>query len=108
VSRNTVKAYLDLLVGNGQLSEGNRLLNRTRQMRPAVNERRLEKRFAMKRFLLLCAKRGKPVSVNLLQKKFGGDKKMAGEVINSFNTWLASRGRAPLVRRTKSSQPKRS
>gem|GEM_PF-6987535 len=108
VSRNTVKAHLNHLVGIGQISKGNRLIGRTREMRPAVNGRRIERNIAAERFLLGCAKRGVPVSVNLVQKKFGGDKQSAGELIKRVNAHLASRRKPILLRRSKSSQPKRS
>jgi DNA-binding IclR family transcriptional regulator len=98
VSKNTVKAYLTRLVEEGSVSEKNHLLFSTRKNTAATFSRLVQRRKDMRLFLQACVREETPVSVNLLVRKFGGEKKVAKAMIDAINKELAAKGK-PLLRR---------
>jgi hypothetical protein len=105
VSRNTVKKLLDNLVSVGRISEQNHLLKPSAvppKTRAFIQKRRL----GMIKFIEELSQKGRPVSVNLLQKTFGGQKSVAKKVLEFVEKKLAKTD-TPVIRRTKSSQPRR-
>ncbi|MFA6419227.1 MAG: hypothetical protein WCW13_00325 [archaeon] len=108
ISKTTVKNVLLEEVRANNISDKNHLLFRTRQNIVAVAKRRVERKRAMIKFLKSMARREVPVSLNLLQKKFGGEKAFASEVLKEFIASRETNGSAkPVLRRTASNQPKR-
>ncbi|MFA5763393.1 MAG: hypothetical protein WC915_01115 [archaeon] len=105
VSRNTVKKLLVDLVEVGRVSENNHLL-KPKPIPPQIRLRLVERRTNMIKFITELSIQGKAVSVNVLQKKFGGEKSFAKEVLDAVEKQLA-KTKHPVIRRTKSSQPQR-
>jgi len=104
VSRSTVLANLRFLADMGRLSERNHLLQKKHGgLSPSVVARKRARMVAMIKFVRDSMRSGEPVSVNLLQGKFGGEKKAASDAIAFVN----ESSRRVVLRRTKSDQPKR-
>jgi len=108
ISKATVINYRDNWVNTGQLSENNWFVKKPQNLQPSVLQRLIKRRQKMRLFILRRARSGKKVSANELQNRFGGEKKIAGQVLEEVSVALAKRRKSPLViRRTVSDQPLR-
>lgn len=112
ISRATLKKYLLELNSRGLLSDKNYFLQRTvnpklKRTRPVLTRKLVERRKRMVVFINEMRLKKKPLSVNLLQKEFGGEKSFVKSVLDAEEKkWCNSS--IPIIRRTKSDQPKRS
>lgn len=106
ISKNTIKANLQRAVELGQLSENNHLLQRTRQNRVGVNLRLQQRKRLIVDFVRMARVKKIPISINLIQKKFGGEKKFIKAIIDVEVKKYSVRAQ-PVLRRSKSSQSKR-
>ncbi len=106
ISKNTVKANLERAVELGQLSENNHLLQRTRQDRVGVNLRLQQRKKLIVDFVKMARMKQIPISINLIQKKFGGEKKFIKTILDVEVKKYSGRAK-PFLRRSKSSQSRR-
>ena len=106
VSRTTIKKILTESVDKGLISENNHLLKRTRKDIVAVKVRLIQRKINIVNFVIKESHVKRAISVNLLQKKFGGEKKTIGQILKEVEKRLV-KTKNPVIRRTKSSQPKR-
>ena len=74
---------------------------------PAVAERLMWRRNAVERFIAGETFAKRAVSINDLQKRFGGEKKFLKDVMNYVDSVLSKTAGVRVIRRTKSDQPKR-
>ena len=111
ISKSVVIKYRDEFVKSNVLSKNNWHVVKVVKPRPLVRERLALRRKEMLFHIFGGMKDGKKVSVNELQKKFGGEKKFAAKVISEVEGVLASRKKFSkwweLKRRTVSDQPRR-
>ncbi|MDD3084025.1 MAG: HTH domain-containing protein [Candidatus ainarchaeum sp.] len=111
VSRTTVVKHLIELNSSGQLSDKNYFLqriinNKLKRTRPILARKMLVKKQRIIDFINNCRRKKIPLSVNLLQQKFGGEKIFSKRILDIEEKKWANSSR-PIIRRTKSDQPKR-
>jgi biotin operon repressor len=111
ISRATLVKHLIELNKKGLIPSNNLLLNRIANQsskldRPRINSRLLARREKIIGFINDCRLKKKPVSVNLLQKKFGGEKAFIGAILAEQEKKFSNSNKI-IIRRDKSDQPKR-
>lgn len=112
VRRATIIKYIVELNRLGRIPDNNPLVKRIKveslkRTRPYLLRKLVSRRKRMVVFINNCRLKKIPVSVNMLQQKFGGEKKFVKIVLDSIEKEY-SKSDNPLIRRTKSDQPKRS
>lgn len=109
VSKATVIKYRDDFVKNGLLSRDNWHVVGVRKPNPKTEERLARRQKEMRFYVFEAARAGRKVSANELQEKFGGEKRVASELIGDVMRRITASKRLSkefeLRRRTKSDQP---
>jgi len=99
VSKSTV-------IASGLRPKGNLLKSRPVK-NPAISARLLARKKAVEQFITDETFAGRAVSVNILQKRFGGEKKFLRLVLENADRVLSETLDRRVIRRTKGDQPKR-